>query len=143
MLPPVRWADIVFTSALTGQRTLQVFDKVDEAVEQHRKRIKTSVLNEVLRDAVLWQAPPTRKNSQQGKIYYCNQVASRPPTVAIFCNNPKLFGDNYKRYLERKFREQLGFKSTPVRMLWRGKRLRRMIQDESKKSRYPKPYQTG
>eukprot|EP00611_Tribonema_gayanum_P014006 TRINITY_DN25271_c0_g1_i1.p1 TRINITY_DN25271_c0_g1~~TRINITY_DN25271_c0_g1_i1.p1 ORF type:complete len:653 (+),score=266.07 TRINITY_DN25271_c0_g1_i1:65-1960(+) len=143
MLPPVRWADIVFTSALTGQRTLSIFDKVDEAVEQHRKRIKTSVLNEVLRDAVLWQAPPTRKNSQQGKIYYCNQVAARPPTVAIFCNAPKLFSDNYKRYLERKFREQLGFKSTPIRMLWRGKRLRRMVQDESKKSRYPKPYQAG
>jgi GTPase len=143
MLSPVKWADIVFTSALTGQRTPQIFDMVDEAVEQHRKRIKTSVLNEVLRDAVLWQAPPTRKNSQQGKIYYCNQVASRPPTVAIFCNNPKLFGDNYKRYLERKFREQLGFKSTPIRFLWRGKRLRRMVQDESRKARYPKPYQSG
>ncbi|CAM9936094.1 unnamed protein product, partial [Discosporangium mesarthrocarpum] len=82
----------------------QLFDLVDETVVQHRRRIKTSVLNEVLRDAVLWQAPPARKASQQGKIYYCNQIAARPPTVAIFCNNPKLFSDNYKRYLDRKFR---------------------------------------
>ncbi|CAN0524241.1 unnamed protein product, partial [Scytosiphon promiscuus] len=37
------------------------------------------------------------------------QIATRPPTVAVFCNNPKLFGDNYKRYLDRKFREQVSF----------------------------------
>mmetsp|Transcript_14236 Transcript_14236/g.20131 ORF Transcript_14236/g.20131 Transcript_14236/m.20131 type:complete len:598 (+) Transcript_14236:54-1847(+) len=143
MLSVIRWADIIFTSALTGQRTLQIFDRVDEAVDQHGKRVKTSVLNEVLRDAVLWQAPPAKRNSQQGKIYYCNQIACNPPAITIFCNNPKLFGDNYRRYLERKFREQLGFKSTPIRIMWRGKRLRRMVQDESKKSRFPKPYQAG
>lgn len=42
------------------------------------------------------------------------QIATRPPTVAIFCNNPKLFGDNYKRYLDRKFREQVRFSVSMV-----------------------------
>ncbi|CAB1115467.1 unnamed protein product [Ectocarpus sp. CCAP 1310/34] len=139
MLSPVKWAEVCFTSAKTGQRCTKLFDLVDEVAVQHRRRVKTSVLNEVLRDAVLWQAPPSKKSSgaSQGKIYYCNQIATRPPTVAVFCNNPKLFGDNYKRYLDRKFREQLGLKSTPIRFLWRGKRLRRMEQDNR---RNPKPY---
>ncbi|CAM9805385.1 unnamed protein product [Pylaiella littoralis] len=139
MLSPVKWAEVCFTSAKTGQRCTKLFDLVDEVAVQHRRRVKTSVLNEVLRDAVLWQAPPSKKSSgaSQGKIYYCNQIATRPPTVAVFCNNPKLFGDNYKRYLDRKFREQLGLKSTPIRFLWRGKKLRRMEQDSRKN---PKPY---
>ncbi|CAN0310263.1 unnamed protein product [Ascophyllum nodosum] len=139
MLSPVKWADVVFTSAKTGQRCTKLFDIVDEVTVQHRRRIKTSVLNEVLRDAVLWQSPPTRKSSggRQGKIYYCNQIAARPPTIAIFCNSPKLFTDNYKRYLDRKFREQLGLKSTPIRFLWRGKTLRRIDQENR---RNPKPY---
>ncbi|CAM9632895.1 unnamed protein product [Chrysoparadoxa australica] len=138
-LSSVRWADIIFTSATTGQRCNKIFDMVDDAVVQHRKRVKTSVMNEVLRDAVLWQSPAARRNQAQGKIYYCNQVSSKPPTFAIFCNNPKLFSDNYRRYLERKFREQLGFKGAPMRFLWRGKRLRRILQEESKASK-PKPY---
>lgn len=139
MLSPVKWAEVVFTSAKTGQRCTKLFDLVDEVAVQHRRRVKTSVLNEVLRDAVLWQSPPGKRSegSAQGKIYYCNQIAARPPTIAIFCNNPKLFSDNYKRYLDRKFREQLGLKSTPIRFLWRGKKLRRMVQDSR---RNPKPY---
>jgi GTP-binding protein len=146
----VRWAPAILTSALTGQRTGKIFDVVDEVVENHRKRIRTSVLNEVLRDAILWQAPPGRRGhgGASGKVYYCNQVACQPPTVAVFCNNPKLFSDNYKRYLERKFREQLKFEGSPIRFLWRGKRLRRVLQEHGgkvdagrgEKARYPKPY---
>jgi len=105
---------------------------VDKALKQHRLRVRTSVLNEVLREAVLWQPPPTKSNASQGKIYYCNQVATAPPTIAVFVNNPKLFPDTYKRYLERKFREQVGLDGTPVRFLWRGKQLRRLMQEQNR-----------
>ena len=54
-LPQVRWAPILFISAATGQRVGKVYGAIDEAIQAHRKRVSTSVLNEVLRDAVLWQ----------------------------------------------------------------------------------------
>lgn len=54
-LPQVRWAPILFISAATGQRVGKVYGAIDEAIQAHRKRVSTSILNEVLRDAVLWQ----------------------------------------------------------------------------------------
>jgi len=124
-LPQVRWAPIIFVSAATGQRVGKIYEAVDFAVKAHRRRISTSVLNEVLRDAVLWQPPPARRNGAQAKIYYGSQVSTRPPTIVVFVNDPKLVNDNYRRYLDRKMRESLdGFESTPIRWMFRGRRVR-------------------
>jgi GTP-binding protein len=124
-LPQIRWAPILFVSAATGQRCGKIYDAVDAAVVAHRRRISTSVLNEVLRDAVLWQPPPSRRNGAQAKIYYGSQVSTRPPTIVVFVNDPKLINDNYRRYLDRKMRESLdGFESTPIRWMFRGRRVR-------------------
>lgn len=122
----VGWAETIFVSALTGQRVEKIIDLVDAAAEQHQKRISTSVINEVLEDAISWHTPPTTRQGKQGKIYYGTQVASQPPTIALFVNDPKLFGDGYRRYIERQFRESLGFEGTPIRLLWRGKKARDM-----------------
>eukprot|EP00547_Thalassionema_nitzschioides_P010506 CAMPEP_0194224180 /NCGR_PEP_ID=MMETSP0156-20130528/36844_1 /TAXON_ID=33649 /ORGANISM="Thalassionema nitzschioides, Strain L26-B" /LENGTH=607 /DNA_ID=CAMNT_0038955621 /DNA_START=141 /DNA_END=1964 /DNA_ORIENTATION=+ len=131
-LPQVRWAPILFTSAATGQRVGKIYEAADEAIKAHRKRISTSILNEVLRDAILWQPPPARRNGAQAKIYYCNQVSIRPPTIVVFVNDPKLLNDNYRRYLDRKFRESLdGFEATPIRWIFRGRRVRDMIRSKS------------
>jgi GTPase len=128
-MPQIRWAPILFISAETGQRVGKIYNVVDEAIGAHRKRVTTSVLNEVLRDAVLWQPPPARRNGAQAKIYYCNQVSTRPPTVVVFCNDPKLINDNYRRYLDRKFRESLdGFEATPIRWIFRGRRQRDIMR---------------
>ena len=78
-------------------------------------------MNEVLEDGVRWQKPPSTSTGRQGAIYYCAQVAAKPPTVAIFCNDPGLFGSTYQRYLERHFRKALGFEGTPIRLIWRGR----------------------
>lgn len=120
----VGWAETIFVSALTGKRVEKIIDLVDAAAEQHKKRISTSVINEVLEDAISWHTPPTTRQGKQGKIYYGTQVASQPPTIALFVNDPKLFGDGYRRYIERQFRESLGFEGTPIRLLWRGKKAR-------------------
>mmetsp|Transcript_11946 Transcript_11946/g.28348 ORF Transcript_11946/g.28348 Transcript_11946/m.28348 type:complete len:641 (+) Transcript_11946:243-2165(+) len=128
-MPQIRWAPILFISAETGQRVGKIYGVVDEAIGAHRKRVSTSVLNEVLRDAILWQPPPARRNGAQAKIYYCNQVSTRPPTVVVFCNDPKLVNGNYRRYLDRKFRESLdGFEATPIRWIFRGRRQRDIMR---------------
>ena len=71
----------------------------------------------------MWLAPPT-VGSRSGRIYYCIQTSTAPPVIVFFCNDPALFTDSYKRYLERKIRDGLDFEGTPIKMYWRGKTLR-------------------
>ena len=118
------WAESIYVSALTGQRVPKILDRVDAAAEGHKRRITTSVINEVLTEATGWHSPPTTRQGRQGRIYYGTQVSSQPPTIALFVNDPKLFGETYRRYIERQFRDQLGFNGTPIRLLWRGKKMR-------------------
>lgn len=122
----IEWAEIIFISAKTGQRVEKILDLVNVAAEQHRRRVTTSVINEVLEDAVSWHTPPTTRGGRQGKIYYGTQVSTQPPSVALFVNDPNLFNDGYRRYIERQFRQALGFKGTPLRLFWRGKKVRDM-----------------
>lgn len=120
------WAETIFVSATTGQRVDKILDLVNQAADSHRRRVSTSVINEVLTDAVSWHSPPATRGGRQGKIYYGTQVAIQPPTIALFVNEAKRFNDNYRRYIERQFRQQLGFKGTPIRLLWRSKKVREM-----------------
>ncbi len=127
------WSQMLFTSALTGQRVENIFILASLAVEQHRRRISTSVVNEVLSEALSWRSPPTSRGGRQGRLYYGTQVASKPPTFTLFVNDPKLFGDNYRRYIERQLREGLGFEGTPLKLFWRGKQQRDAQRDLDKK----------
>ncbi|MEA5564471.1 MULTISPECIES: ribosome biogenesis GTPase Der [Nostocaceae] len=120
------WAETIFVSALTGQRVEKILELVTQAATEHKRRVSTSVVNEVLEDALKWHSPPTSRGGRQGKIYYGTQVSSQPPTIALFVNEAKRFNDNYRRYIERQFRQQLGFKGTPIRILWRSKKVRDM-----------------
>ncbi|PZV16155.1 MAG: ribosome biogenesis GTPase Der [Leptolyngbya sp.] len=126
----VDWAEMIFISAKTGQRVEKILDLVNVGAEQHRRRVTTSVINEVLEDAVSWHTPPTTRGGRQGKIYYGTQVSTQPPSIALFVNDPDLFGDGYRRYIERQFRQSLGFTGTPVRLFWRGKKLRDLERTE-------------
>jgi GTPase len=118
------WAQIIFVSAVTGQRVANILALVDATYEQHQRRVSTSVVNEVLEEALSWHTPPTTRQGKQGKIYYGTQVSTKPPTFALFVNNPAVFKDNYRRYVERQFREVLGFAGTPLKIFWRGKKVR-------------------
>jgi GTP-binding protein len=120
------WAETIFVSALTGQRVEKILELVNQAAESHKRRVTTAVINEVLEDAVSWHSPPASRGGRQGKIYYGTQVGVQPPTIALFVNEAKRFNDNYRRYIERQFRQQLGFKGTPIRLLWRSKKVRDM-----------------
>ncbi|BAY20869.1 GTP-binding protein EngA [Calothrix sp. NIES-2100] len=118
------WADTIYVSAVTGQRVEKILELVNQAAESHKRRVSTAVINEVLEDAVSWHSPPTSRGGRQGKIYYGTQVSTQPPAIALFVNDAKRFNDNYRRYIERQFRQQLGFKGTPIRLLWRSKKVR-------------------
>ncbi|MEB3240370.1 MAG: ribosome biogenesis GTPase Der [Cyanobacteriota bacterium] len=126
------WAPMVFTSALTGQRVQSLFAIAAVAVEQHRRRVATAVVNEVLQEAVGWRSPPATRGGRQGRIYYGTQVAVRPPSFTLFVNDPKLFGDTYRRYVERHIREGLGFEGSPLRLFWRGKQQRDAERDQAR-----------
>ncbi len=123
------WAPMLFTSALSGQRVNAIFPLAQRAVEQHRRRVSTSVVNEVLQEALRWRSPPTTRGGRQGRLYYGTQVACRPPSFTLFVNDPKLFGDTYRRYVERQIREGLGFEGSPLRLFWRGKQQRDAERD--------------
>ena len=120
----MEWAEMIFISAQTGQRVNKILDLVDQAAESHRRRVSTSVINEVIKEAVTWHSPPTTRQGKQGKIYYGTQVRNQPPTISLFVNDPKRFNDNYRRYIERQFRKDLAFPGTPIRLVWRGKKVR-------------------
>ena len=125
-LRPVSWATVVFTSAVTKQRVMQILDAASLASENHRRRISTATLNMVVKETVAWRAPPQVKNSyRKGRIYYATQAAASPPTFVMFVNDAKLFSDDYRRYFERQLRDNIGFPGTPIRIFWRGKQSQR------------------
>ena len=112
------YARIVFTSAKTGQRVDQIFQLIQESYENSRKRVQTSVLNDVLVDAQLMN-PTTTFNGGRLKIFYANQVAVCPPTFVLFSNDPQYLHFSYKRYLENRLREAFGFEGTPIHIICR------------------------
>ena len=112
------YARIVFTSAKTGQRVDQIFPLIQESYENSRKRVQTSVLNDVLVDAQLMN-PTTTFNGGRLKIFYANQVAVCPPTFVLFSNDPQYLHFSYKRYLENRLREAFVFEGTPIHIICR------------------------
>ncbi len=128
----LNWSKMIFISALTGKRVNEIFENAKSAIDQHRRRVTTSVVNEVIKEAITWRSPPTKRSGKQGRIYYGTQVKNQPPTFSLFVNDPKLFGSTYRRYIEKQFRMNLGFEGTPLIFLWRGKQRRSLDRDISK-----------
>ncbi|HEY9706020.1 MAG TPA: ribosome biogenesis GTPase Der, partial [Allocoleopsis sp.] len=120
------WADMIFVSATTGQRVEKILELVDKAAEQHERRVTTAIINEVIEEATNWRTPTVTKQGKQGKIYYGTQVSIKPPTIVLFVNDSSRFNENYRRYMEKQFRENLGFTGSPLKILWRSKRVREM-----------------
>lgn len=114
----VPYAEILFISALTGQRTAKIFDVLEVVVQNHAMRIQTGVLNEILMEAVAMQQPPSDKGKRL-KLFYMTQVSTRPPTFVLFVNKKDLMHFSYQRYIENQIRDTFGFRGTPIRILIR------------------------
>ncbi len=114
----IPYADIVFMSALTGQRMNKLFDEIETVIENQNKRIGTGVLNEIMMEAVALQQPPSDKGRRL-KLFYITQVSVKPPTFVIFVNDKELMHFSYTRYIENKIREAFGFEGTGLKFIIR------------------------
>lgn len=112
------YAEIVFISALSGQRLNKLYDLIDMVIENHSLRIQTGVLNEILTEAIALNQPPSDKGKRL-KIFYMTQVSVKPPTFVIFVNDKDLMHFSYTRYIENQIRQSFGFKGTPLRFIIR------------------------
>ena len=119
-IQPFTDVPIVFTSVIEKQRILKVLETAQEVYQNMKKRIPTSVLNEIMLEIVNENPPPQTK----GKflhIKYVTQLPTKFPAFAFFCNLPQYVKDPYKRFLENKLREKFGFHGSPVSVFMRKK----------------------
>jgi len=114
----LQYAQILFISANEKTRIYRVFDAIDEINEALKRRVKTSVFNEVLNKAQLINPAPNF-NGGRLKIYYGSQVEAYLPTFVLFVNNPKFVHFSYKRFLENQIRLNFGFEGIPINILFR------------------------
>lgn len=114
----LEYAPIIFISAKTGKRVDKLFGLINEVNHYNELRLSTSVLNELLAEAVSMVQPPTDKGRRL-KVFYITQVGIKPPAFAVFVNSKKLFHFSYQRYIVNKLRQEFGFKGTPIRILIR------------------------
>lgn len=112
------YAEILFISAVTGQRLPKLFETIDMVSENHAMRVATGVLNEIMAEAVAMQQPPSDKGKRL-RLYYITQVSVKPPTFVIFVNDKELMHFSYTRYIENQIRETFGFRGTPLRFIIR------------------------
>ena len=112
------YAEMLFVSALTGQRLVKLYDTIDLVEQYACLRIQTGVLNEILTEAVAETEPPSDKGKRL-RLYYITQVSVKPPTFVIFINSKELAHFSYIRYIENKLREAFIFKGTPIKIILR------------------------
>ena len=117
----LQYAPVLYTSALTGQRIHRITELVKYVADQQSMRIQTSVLNELIRDAVSVNPPPSHRGKQL-KIFFMTQADIQPPKFIIFVNDPELMHFSYLRFLENRLRESFGFEGTPLKLIVRGRK---------------------
>lgn len=111
------YAPIVFLSTTKRKGLNELLTTVTEVAEQHSMRIQTGELNRLLAAATFEK--PTSRRGRMLKIYYGTQVSTKPPTFALFVNDPALLHFSTERYLENQIRKQFSLEGTPVRFIIR------------------------
>ena len=118
--PYLAWADIVFASALSGQRVERILREARRVAEERYRRVPTADLNRVIVDAVRAH-PPSHVRNRLPKVFYATQAGVAPPTFVVFVNDPELIHFSYRRYLENRIRDEYGFLGTPIRLVLRAR----------------------
>lgn len=115
------YAPIVFVSALTGKRLDRLPQLIKDVDYNHKKRISSSTLNDVIADAIITNPTPT-DNGRRLRVYYATQVAVQPPTFVVFVNDVELMHFSYQRFLENQIRQHFDFTGTPIKLLIRARK---------------------
>lgn len=119
-VPYLNYAPIIFISAKTGQRVNKLYELINQVAANNAMRVNTSVINQVLNEAIALVQPPTDKGRRL-KIFYMTQASTKPPTFVVFVNDKELFHFSYERYLINQLRKEFGLQGTPIRMIVREK----------------------
>jgi len=125
-LPGLSYAPVACVTAKDSKNVLAVIDLARNLYKQSITRVTTGALNRVIENAVRLRQPPS-PTAQLPKIYFATQVAVAPPTIVLFVNNPDVFGEDYRRFIENRLREELPFPEVPIRLI-----LRSHDEDEEK-----------
>lgn len=118
------YAPIAFITGKTGKNVKAMLNHSRMLFKQSLHRVTTGRLNREVRSA-LEKNPPSLYRNRRPKIYYATQVAVQPPTVVLFCSDPKAISPQYQRYLLRVFRDGLEFGEVPIKLY-----LRRRTRDD-------------
>ena len=113
---------VLFVSALTGLRVQRIPGLVRELYEERHRRVSTHELNDLLQETLNGLQPPVKKDGRPLKLYYVTQTGEAPPTFAVFTNAPREVPASYEGYLRNRFRDRLGFRATPIRIVFRARR---------------------
>ena len=114
----INYAEYLFISALTGQRTHKVLQMAKKCYDNYNKRVSTGILNDVISKAVLMKEPPV-VGLKRMKIYYATQVATIPPKFVFFVNDVNARHFSYERYLENRLRDSFDFSGTGIQIEYR------------------------
>jgi GTP-binding protein len=107
------YAPVMFVSAVTGQRVMQLLEQAKYVSNNHALRISTGVLNDILNEAIALNQVPSDKGKRL-KIYYATQTSVKPPTFVLFVNVADLAHFSYVRYLENQIRKNFNYEGTPI-----------------------------
>ncbi len=122
VLPHVNWAPICFTTASAGRNIDPCIDLATELFKQSRTRVATGPLNQALQDALQENLPAPKRGKKRPKFFYVTQIATTPPTLVVFVNDPASITPQYERFLLNRLRERLPFDEVPIRLMFRSRR---------------------
>ncbi|HPJ67722.1 MAG TPA: ribosome biogenesis GTPase Der [Desulfobacteraceae bacterium] len=111
----ISFAPRVNLSALTGERVMKIFEKIDSIYLQFSQRIATSSVNTAIKQ-MIEKHPPPRAGRSRLKFLYATQVRTKPPTFVVFVNRPEMIHFSYERFLVNQIRKQFKIDLSPVRL---------------------------
>jgi GTPase len=119
MYPFLEHAPRLYVSAKTGAGIGRILPASDKVYREYARMIPTSELNKAVHDILNRVRPPATPSGRYLKFYYAAQTSTKPPTFALYVNNPRYRIKNYVSYLERGLRERFGFQGIPIVLDWK------------------------
>ena len=112
------YAPVIYTSAINKLRIDNIFDMLEKVYESYTFQIQTSVLNDIIQEAQMMNETP-EFNGGRCRIYYAQQVSSKPLTIALFVNEPTWMHFSYMRYIENRIRNSFELIGSPINLVLR------------------------